>query len=84
MELWPAAAAGAIGGTTMMIARLALRAAGLPLRMDVTRIWGTLVGVQGQAQRTLGVVVHIFVSIAVALIYAAGFDAVGASSAPAL
>ncbi len=83
-ELWPAAAAGAIAGATMMIARLALRAAGLPLRMDVTRIWGTLVGVRGQAQRPVGVVVHIFVSIAVALIYAAAFDAVGASSALAL
>lgn len=73
-ELGPAVLAGFVGGVTMIVARLGLRAAGMPLRMDVTRIWGTLVGVRGRAERPVGVVIHVAVSIAVAMVYAAGFD----------
>ena len=79
-ELWPAVVAGAIGGAVMMVTRLALRAAGMPLRMDVTRIWGTLIGVQGQAQRPVGIVIHLLVSIVVGILYAVAFDIIRVSS----
>lgn len=77
--------AGAIGGIVMMAARLSLRAAGMPLRMDVIRIWGTLVGVnRPPVQRRVGIVIHIVVSAVVAMIYAVAFDAVGAGDPLAL
>ena len=77
-ELWPAVVTGVLAGAVMMVARLALRAAGMPLRMDVTRIWGTLLGVRGAPERPVGIVVHLLVSAGVALVYAWGFDLVGA------
>lgn len=83
-DLLPAVVAGLTGGLAMVIARLVLRAAGLPLRMDVTRIWGMLVGARGAAERPVGVVVHLVVSVAVATMYAAAFDIVGATSVLAL
>ena len=83
-ELLPAVLAGVVGGATMMVARLLLRAAGMPLRMDVTRIWGTLVGVRGRAERPIGVVIHVLVSIAVAILYALAFEIVRADNAVAL
>ena len=79
-ELGPSALAGVVGGVMMIVARLLLRAAGMPLRMDVTRIWGTLVGVLGRAERPVGVVIHVVVSIAVAIVYAAGFDLMDAAN----
>ena len=64
----------------MIVAILLLCVAGMPLRMDVTRIWGTLVGVRGRAERPVGVVVHVVVSIAVAIVYAAAFDLANATN----
>lgn len=73
-ELWPALLAGVIGGAAMVVARMLLRAVGMPLRMDVLRIWGTLLGAHGPPGRMVGAVIHLVVSAVVGLVYGWGFD----------
>ncbi len=76
-ELWPAVLAGIIGAVVMVAARLLMKAAGMDLKMDVMRIWGTMFKVHGTPGRILGLVVHLMVSALIALIYAWGFNLLG-------
>lgn len=78
-DLWSAVVAGILAGVVMMLARLLLRGGGLPLRMDVTRIWGTMFGTHGTAGRVVGLVVHLMVSGGVGILYAFGIELAGAT-----
>ncbi len=73
-EFWPAVLAGVIGGAVMFGTRLMMKkVVGVDLKMDITRIWGTMLGVHATAGRVLGLIIHLLVSAAIALAYAWGF-----------
>lgn len=80
LDLPAAVVAGALGATVMMTTRVLMKLA-VPLRMDVIRIWGTLLGFHGPSARAVGVVVHVVVSVVIAVLYALGFDLLGADDA---
>ncbi len=73
-----AALAGAIGGAIMFGTRLVMKKmVGVDLKMDVARMWGTMMGVHGAPGRALGLAFHVVVSALIALIYAWAFDLLG-------
>ncbi len=53
--------------------RLAMKTAGVDLKMDIARMWGTMMKAQGTPGYLLGMMVHFVVSAALALPYAWGF-----------
>ena len=72
LDLGVAALTGLLAGIVMLATRVVLRAAGLPLRMDVLRMWSTMFRVHGGAARLFGMGMHLAVSAVVGLIYAVG------------
>jgi hypothetical protein len=75
---WPAALAGVIGGAVMFGTRLVMKkVVGVDLKMDVARMWGTMMGAHGTSGRVLGFVFHLVVSALIAVVYAWAFDALG-------
>lgn len=80
-ELWPAMLAGIAGGLVMEAARWLPAAFGRGLTLEFLHTWGTLVGATRTALRPIGLVVHVLGSAAVALLYAAAFDLLGAADA---
>jgi hypothetical protein len=62
----------------MSLTRSAIRLTGAPLRMDVARMWATLVGVRGDAMPWVGILIHLLVSVLVGFVYAVGFQVVAA------
>lgn len=78
-EWWPAFAAGVIGGAVMYGTRVVMKSAvGVDLKMDMARMWGTMLHVHGTTSRALGLLVHVVASGLIAVIYAWGFDLLGA------
>jgi hypothetical protein len=78
VELLPALAGGLLGGVVMAVLQLLLA----PTRwagFDLLNMWARFVGFDGQ--RAVGLVVHLAVSAAVAVVYAIGFSVAGASDA---
>jgi hypothetical protein len=79
IELWPAIWAGLIGGAIMYGTRLMMKSTvGVDLKMDMARMWGTMMHVHGPRGRALGLLIHLVASGLIALIYAWGFDLIGA------
>jgi hypothetical protein len=72
VEPIPAALAGLGAGAVMILARLALRAAGADLRMDVTQMWRAMLGVRGTRGFATGLGMHAVVSVLVGIAYAVG------------
>jgi hypothetical protein len=77
-EFWPALLAGIIGGAVMAGMRMVAQVAGIDLKMDMPRTWGSMLRDHGGPGRLLGMAVHLIVSGAIALIYAWVFDWIGA------
>jgi len=78
VELVPALASGLLGGVVMAVLQLLLA----PTRwagFDLLNMWARFVGFDGQ--RAVGVVVHLAVSAAVAVVYGIGFSVAAASDA---
>ncbi len=64
---WPAVFAGLVGGLIMAGMRMTMKAAGMDLKMDVARMWGTMMKVYGTAGQLLGMMIHLLVSALIAL-----------------
>jgi hypothetical protein len=79
-EFWPAVFAGMIAGLFMEMP-MAMKLAGVPMKMDMLLTWGTMMKVHGNAGRALGMGIHLMLSAAVALIYALGFNVLNATGA---
>ncbi len=78
-EFWPAMVAGMLGGALMTIMRTLLRMAGVTLRLEVPRLWSTMVGVHGTAGQVVGLAIHIVGSGLLALFFARAFALGGVS-----
>lgn len=72
IDIPAAAGAGLAAGAVMLATRLLLRAVGLPLRMDVTLMWTSMLRIHGASGRAAGLAMHLVVSVVVGLVYAAG------------
>ena len=77
-EFRPAIWAGIAGGIVMVVMSKMMKAAGAPLDMNIIRMWGTMLKLHGTAMQVAGWVIHLIASAMIALVYAWGFDAVGA------
>ena len=78
VELVPALAAGALGGAVMVLLQAAASASGRR-QFDLGGMWATLVGLRNAP--AVGLVIHLGVSAAIAVLYALGFAMAGASDA---
>ncbi len=72
-EFWPALVAGMLGGALMTVMRMLLRMTAVPLRLNVPRLWSTMVRVHGTAGRAVGLAIHIAGSGLLALFFAGAF-----------
>lgn len=77
IEWVPAIVAGLVGGVVMVAVRWLIRAAGVDLQMDVARMWGSMFGLRGGGAYAVGWVVHLMMSVVIAVIYAFGFALIG-------
>jgi len=75
---WPAVASGAIGGITMVALGVLMKRSGVPLQMNVVRMWSTMLGLRGMPGQVAGWGIHLLVSAAFALPYAGIFRVGGA------
>ncbi len=75
-EFWPAVLAGLIGGGVMSMLDWTMKPMGM--RLDPHHMWATMMKMRGGAGYIVGVMFHFIISAAIALIYAIGFDVVGA------
>lgn len=78
IEYLPALIAGLVGGAVMFAMRLMMKAAGVDLKMDVARMWGTMMKIHGTAGLMVGLLIHLVVSALIALIYVWAFKLLGA------
>ena len=76
VDLGAALAAGALGGAVMFLLQIAASAAGRR-QFDLGGMWATLVGL-GHVP-AIGLIIHLGVSAAIAVLYALGFALAGAS-----
>jgi hypothetical protein len=76
-QLVAALIAGLVAGIAMILVRMAVRVAGLPLRMDVLLMWGTMFGQHGTNGRLVGWAMHLLASGLIGIAYAFGFELVG-------
>jgi hypothetical protein len=75
-QLWPALAAGVIGGALMAGTRMLMKnVAGVDLRMDMPAMLGTMVGGDGTPARMTGMAMHLVLSALIGAVYAWGFAA---------
>jgi hypothetical protein len=77
VELVPAIAAGVVAGLVMETIVLGMGSLGPRMKIDMLRIWGTMVGARGTAERVVGFIVHEVLSALVGIIYAFGFVILG-------
>ena len=75
--LIPAAVAGLVGGIVMAGARMAVRAGGADLKMDVTLMWASMLRMRGTRGRLVGMAIHLVMSVLIAFLYAWGFQLLG-------
>ena len=75
-DFWPAVGAGIVAGVAMSAVAVGMKPVGL--EMDPHQMLATMLKARGAAGYLLGFVVHLVLSAAVGLIYAIGFDFVGA------
>jgi hypothetical protein len=76
VDLVSALAAGLLGGVLMLLLQIGVSTAGRR-QFDLLGMWTSLLAVHGV--RVIGVIVHLAVSVAVAVLYALGFAMAGAS-----
>ena len=76
VELFPAVVAGVIGGAVMVVLQVAATAAARR-QFDLLGMWATLLAME--AVPAVGLVVHLAVSGAIAVLYAIGFSIAGAA-----
>jgi hypothetical protein len=76
LELVPALTSGLIAGLLMLLVQVAGNAITHGSGFDVTAMWSRFLALEGQ--RSVGLVVHLAVSVAVAVVYALGFRLAGA------
>lgn len=76
LELWPALFAGVAGGIMMEMATVVPRAADAGVKLDLHRMWGTMLGLRNPVAGLVGTVVHLVVSALIGLAYAWALDAV--------
>ncbi len=81
LAILPAAIVGLVGGFLMTLTRMALRIAGVDLRLDVLRMWGSLLPRTPVDPRVLGLVIHLAGSAAIAVLFAWAFEILAVSSA---
>jgi hypothetical protein len=74
-QFWPAVFAGLVGGLVMSMLDWMMKPMGM--RMDPHHMWGTMMKLRGGAGYTMGFVVHMVISAALALLYALFFAIVG-------
>lgn len=77
-DLFAAAVAGLLAGLVMLAARLTIRAVGVDLRMDVTRMWSAMFRAGDAIARPVGLAFHMVVSVLVGILYGFGVRALGA------
>ena len=77
-EFGAAVPAGIVAGVVMMAVGLMMKPMGI--KMDPQRMWGAMMRLYGGSGWAAGFVVHLVVSVLVALVYALGFELVGAHS----
>jgi hypothetical protein len=75
---WPAVIAGLFGGIVMSMLDWMMKPMGM--RMDPHHMWGTMVKLHGGVGYAMGFVVHMILSAAIALLYAAFFTIIGAQA----
>ena len=78
VELVPAVAAGLLGGIVMVLVQVAATAAARR-QFDLLGMWVTLLAVENVP--AVGLIVHLAVSVSVAVLYAIGFRIADASEA---
>ena len=76
LDFWAAVAAGIAAGVAMSAIAVGMKPLGLEL--DPHQMWATMLRAHGAAGYFLGVVVHLVLSGVVGLVYAVGFEVVGA------
>jgi hypothetical protein len=77
IELWPAVLAGLIAGAVMEGPVYLQKALGLPVKQNIFRTWGLLLGQRGTAGYVVGVLVHQLVAVVAAVLYAVFFRLIG-------
>ena len=80
LDAGAAVLAGLVAGVVMLAVRMAMRTAGIHLRMDVVRMWATFFRLAGTTGFTVGLAMHLLVSAGVGLVYALGLHYVFAAT----
>ncbi len=79
-ELWPAVLAGLIAGAIMEGPVYLQKLVGLPVKQNIFRTWGTMLGLRGAPGYVAGFLFHEGLAAAIAVVYALFFQLVGADS----
>jgi hypothetical protein len=77
IELGPAILAGLIAGAIMEGPVYLQKAMGLPVKQNIFRTWGLLVGQRGTSGYIVGIVIHQLVAVVAAVLYAVFFRLIG-------
>ncbi len=77
IELGPAILAGLIAGAVMEGPVYLQKALGLPVKQNIFRTWGQLVGQRGTTGYVVGIVIHQLVAVVAAVLYAVFFRLIG-------
>ncbi len=77
-QFLPAVIAGLVAGVIMEMPVYLQKAVGLDVKQDIFRTWGAMFKLHGAPMYVVGFLFHEVLSAAIALIYALGFQLVGA------
>ncbi len=77
LQLVPAILAGLLAGAVMEGPVYLQKALGLPVKQNIFRTWGRMLGLTGGAGYVVGLIFHELLAAAIAVIYALGFDLLG-------
>jgi hypothetical protein len=77
VQIWPAVVAGLIAGVVMEGPVYLQKALGLPVKQNVFRTWGNLLGLRGTGGYAAGVLFHEGLAAVIAIGYAVFFRVIG-------
>jgi hypothetical protein len=77
VQIWPAVLAGLIAGVVMEGPVYLQKAAGLPVKQNIFRTWGNLLGLRGAGGYAAGVLFHEVLAAVIAIGYAVFFRVIG-------